>query len=123
MLNGIDVSSNNRGLSIQSVKADVVIVKATEGTTYVNPQFERQAGDTLDSGKLLGIYHYAHNDVIAEADYFLSKVGDYLGKAVLVLDWEATAALAAGVGAAKKWLDCRPVIAAPVHGTERGKQL
>lgn len=105
MLNGIDVSSNNRGLNIQSVKADVVIVKATEGTTYVNPQFEKQAGDTLESGKLLGIYHYAHGNAVAEAEFFLKVIGDYVGKAVLVLDWETTAALAAGVGAAKKWLD------------------
>ena len=54
-LNGIDISWYQRGINIAAVPADFVIVKATEGTGYINPCFRTQAAETLNSGKLLGI--------------------------------------------------------------------
>lgn len=105
VLHGIDVASYQQGIGISSMTADFVIAKATEGTTYLNPAFADQVKQTLDSGKLLGVYHFASGgNAQSEADYFLSQVGAYVGKAVLVLDFEGPA-VSQGVAWAKQWLD------------------
>ena len=56
-LNGIDVASYQAGLNPAKVPCDFVIVKATQGTSYINPDFWRMAEAVLKAGKLLGIYH------------------------------------------------------------------
>lgn len=89
-LNGIDISWYQRGINVAAVPADFVIVKATEGTGYTNPCFRIQAAETLNSGKLLGIYHYiSGGSWQAEAEYFVNAVKDYVGRAVLALDFES----------------------------------
>lgn len=89
-LNGIDISWYQRGINIADIPADFVIVKATEGTGYTNPCFRAQAAETLNSGKLLGIYHYiSGGNWQAEAQYFVNTVKDYVGRAVLALDFES----------------------------------
>lgn len=108
-LDGIDISSWQYDINIKNVDADFVIVKATGGTTYTNPYFKLQANATLKAGKLLGLYHFAceygtPNSAVKEADYFVKAAGPYVGKAVLVLDWEADALLL-GPGWAKTFLD------------------
>jgi len=108
-LDGIDISSWQPDININKVDADFVIVKATGGKGYTNPYFQLQANATLKSGKLLGLYHFARErscsgTAIQEADYFVKAAGPYIGRAVLVLDWEADALLL-GPGWAKKFLD------------------
>ena len=104
-LNGIDISSYQSGMNLASVPCDFVIVKATEGTTYTNPCFIGHANQALTLGKKLGIYHFASGgNAIAEADYFVNTAKPYIGKALLVLDWEADA-VSCGVAWAKQWLD------------------
>lgn len=104
-MNGIDIASYQAGIDLSVVPCDFVIVKATEGTGYVNPYFEGHASTTLNLGKKLGLYHYASGgNAIAEADYFVNVVKNYIGKAILVLDWEADA-VNRGVSWAKQWLD------------------
>lgn len=93
-LNGIDISSYQAGIDLYAVPADFVIVKATQGCGYENPDFERQAQTALAAGKMLGIYHYAATnygggDPVQEAEFFLSKFHKYKGDAVPVLDWES----------------------------------
>ena len=89
MLNGIDVASYQTGLNPAVVPCDFVIVKATQGTTYKNPDFQRMADATIAAGKLLGIYHYASgNNPISEANFFIETIKPYIGKAILALDWE-----------------------------------
>lgn len=88
-LNGIDTASYQAGLKPDRVPMDFNIVKATQGVSYVNPDFTRMASATLGAGKLLGIYHYGGgNDPVKEADYFLAHIPGYIGKALLALDWE-----------------------------------
>ena len=88
-LNGIDISSYQRDIDLHKISGDFVIVKATEGTSYRSDSFVKQMDTALDSGKLIGAYHYSNgNDAAGEADYFLSVVKPYLGKTVLCLDWE-----------------------------------
>ena len=88
-LNGIDTASYQAWLDPAKVPCDFVIVKATQGTTYINPDFRRMADAVLRAGKLLGIYHYASGgNQIKEAEHFLNVIRPYLGKATLWLDWE-----------------------------------
>ena len=90
-LNGIDIASYQAGINISKVKADFVIVKATQGNWYTNPYFTQHADATLKAGKLLGIYHYAdlRGSAKSQAKYFIKHVKPYLGNAVLFLDYEA----------------------------------
>lgn len=87
-MNGIDISKWNP-IDLSKVPCDFVIVKATQGTSYVSSRYKEQITQAKNLGKLLGIYHYAGGGgAIAEAEHFLNVVKDYIGKAILVLDWE-----------------------------------
>ena len=89
-LNGIDISSWQSGINLAVVPCDFVVIKATEGINYVNPDYMRAYAQAKSVGKCLGIYHYANGgNIQAEADYFLGNAGNRLGEAMLVLDWEA----------------------------------
>lgn len=109
MLNGIDIASYQAGINLQAVPADFVIVKATEGTGYVNPQCNTQYSGAKAAGRLLGLYHYANGgDPVKEADFFLQNIANYVGSAILVLDWERGSNAAFGrtdVSWCRKWLD------------------
>lgn len=80
-------------------ESDFVIVKASQGTSYGYQDFFHETMTAaIKAGKLVGCYHYAAgNDPVKEADYFLSIVKKYIGKAILCLDWEA--------GSNKAWKD------------------
>lgn len=87
MLNGYDVSSYQTG--IKNLSGDFVVVKATEGTNYVNPDFKRQANQALKGGKKLALYHFGRNGNLSnEVKFFCKTVKPYIGKAILVLDYE-----------------------------------
>ena len=118
-MSGIDISMHQDGIDIPATGAQFVIAKATEGSGYTDPCFHKFAQATLDAGKLLGAYHFAWNSansVEEEATTFLDTVRPYLGRALLVLDWEDPDGTA-DVAWAKAWLDqvtartgIRPVI-------------
>ena len=108
-LNGIDIASWQAGINISKLTTtNFVIVKATGGTGYTNPYWKQWADQTLNGKKLLGFYHFAQDScggtAKAEAEHFVNKVKDYVGKASLYLDWEANA-LPLGPKWAKAWLD------------------
>lgn len=89
---GIDISSHQGGLNIAAIWADFVIVKATEGTGYINPFWQQQAEATLAAGKRLGLYHFANDEDAGEqARFFLDRAKGYAGRATFWLDWEADA--------------------------------
>ena len=105
-MNGIDISSYQAELNAGIVPSDFVFIKATEGTKYINPTWREQAGQVTQANKLLGFYHFASTgNPIAEADFFISVVKDYIGKAVLVLDFEAGAINAWGNVGARQFLN------------------
>lgn len=91
-LNVIDIASYQKTLVPSKVPADAIIIKATEGTGYINPTFKTQAAQTLAAGKKLGLYHFIHTAATgsAQADYFVANIKPYIGKALLVLDFEST---------------------------------
>lgn len=91
-MNGIDISRWQPANITELVDYDFVIIKATEGTSYVSPTCDAQYQKAKARGKLLGVYHFASGlDPVAEANYFVDNVQGYIGEAVLVLDWEANA--------------------------------
>ena len=108
-LNGIDISSWQAGIDLSVVPCDFVIIKATQGTGYTNPDYARSYAQAKAAGKCLGVYHYAEGgSPTAEADYFLKQVGSRVGECVLALDWEGEQNGAFGVNDfswCKAWLD------------------
>lgn len=89
-LNGCDVASYQAGIDFAKMTTtDFAIVKGTQGLWYVNPYADIQYSGAKAAGKLLGMYHYAEGkDPIAEARYFVRKVGTRVGECILALDWE-----------------------------------
>lgn len=106
-LNGIDISNYQAGIDLAKVKADFVIVKATESMGYFSPSFNAQISGARKAGKLLGIYHFMDgSDPVKQADFFLKKIGSNVNDAVLFLDFEGSGLNNAnGIAKAKKWLD------------------
>jgi len=108
-MNGIDVSQWQKGMSLANVQADFVIIKATEGVGFTDPQFHNFIEQALSLGKKIGVYHFARpyaqafNTPKSEADWFFRVVQPYIGKVMLVLDWEAERKH--DTAWAKQWLD------------------
>ena len=101
-MNGIDIASWQAGIDISALSnTTFVIVKVSEGNYYTNPYWEQWADEVVASGKKLGLYHYAGgtSSADAQAQFFLDRVAKYIGKAVVVLDWEETSNPQFGSGA------------------------
>lgn len=107
-LKGIDVSHHQGDVGFDPAKmeADFIIVKATESDNFKDKTFERMADATLGSNKFLGIYHFGKGKVSAkeEADWFVKNIREYIGRAILVLDWEKDV-MTRGTGYAKEFCD------------------
>lgn len=89
-LNGIDISSYQSGIDLTVVPCDFVIIKATQGTGYVNPDCDRAYQQAKRAGKLRGTYHYVGGgNAVAEADYYINNIKGYLKDGLLAIDWEA----------------------------------
>lgn len=99
-MRGVDVSNWQCGIDTYTLDADFVVAGVTWGvggfnnsmclTNGVNQAANYQLGRAVDSGKSIGVYHYAMGrDANAEADFFIDNVRGYVGNAVLVLDWES----------------------------------
>ena len=108
-LNGIDISNWQSGINLSSLKTDFIIVKSSEGINWTDPSFSKLYRAAKLTGKRLGVYHFArptaNNDPVVEADSFLNIISkeDVVGRALLVLDWEAENKH--NTSWAKKWLD------------------
>ena len=88
-MNGIDIARYQKGIDLSVVPCDFVIVKATQGTSYVSPAFKQQIEHAKSCGKLLGVYHYANGSgVDAEAEHFVNVIDPYVGNVIIAIDWE-----------------------------------
>ena len=93
MLTGCDISAYQNAIPGGQ---DFVILKATEGTSYVDRKFSDWWAEL--AGKLRGAYHFGHpgNDAVAEADHFVTEVGYRLTPGdLVVLDFETNDGLGA----------------------------
>ena len=105
MLRGIDVSSNQPANVCATADMDFAVVKMSGNPQYdangkqlrwdyVNPSAAQLAGDAMRRTGLVAFYHFTWGkDAWTEADFFVEHVKElgYLGKAMLVIDYEAQA--------------------------------
>lgn len=88
-MNGIDISGYQKADVPLVVPADFVIVKATQGMRWSNPNYSAQIANADRAGKATGVYHFANGgSATAEADMFVNSVRPRIGRSVLALDWE-----------------------------------
>lgn len=88
-LNGIDIASYQAGLDFSKVPCDFAIIKATQGTGYTNPDCVRAVEQAMSLGKGVGVYHYiSGGNAVAEADFFINSILNWIGKVMICLDWE-----------------------------------
>lgn len=86
----VDVYSGSSDNIIRDQHAQGVIIKATQGTGYVNPKCNHQYDLAKSLGKKLGLYHYAGGgNPESEAQFFINNIRNYVGTGILVLDWES----------------------------------
>jgi lysozyme len=78
-LRAIDISHYQGTPDFNAVKAAgiaLVFVKATQGTTYIDPTFAINRDHARSAGLTVGFYHFANaTDPIAEANFFANNVG------------------------------------------------
>jgi GH25 family lysozyme M1 (1,4-beta-N-acetylmuramidase) len=88
-IQGIDVASYQTA-TFDTGGLAFVFIKATEGTSYVNPKQTDQAAHGRAAGCVVGFYHFLHpGSVAAQAQYFVDKCASRSGD-VLACDWEPT---------------------------------
>jgi GH25 family lysozyme M1 (1,4-beta-N-acetylmuramidase) len=93
LVEGIDVSHYEPNVDWAKVKAagrEFAFMKATEGTTYVDPSFTMHWANSKAAGVLRGAYHFhrVDSDPIAQADHFLATVGKLEPGDMIMLDVE-----------------------------------
>lgn len=103
-LHGIDISHWQSGLDVARSGAQFAIMKATEGTGYVDDHCDAFYQQAKAAGVLRGVYHFYRGNPTAEADFFVKNIGGYVGDALLALDFEDTA-YSRDVAGAKAFLD------------------
>lgn len=89
-MQGIDISGWQAGIDLSKVPCDFVIVKATQGVTFVSGSCDTQVQQAISLGKPFGFYHYVDGSgVTSEADFFVDHCSGYFGKGIPCIDWES----------------------------------
>lgn len=85
----VDLAKYNPNSYANTKGAAITILQASHGARGVDPTCNAKWDIAVRAGKLMGLYHFAEGgNAIAEADHFLQTIKNYIGKAVLALDWE-----------------------------------
>jgi hypothetical protein len=93
MIYGVDVASfQSSAFPLETPgdkhPVDFVLIKATQGTGYVNPRMAAQADWARTHSLVTGFYHFLlAGNVQAQAEYFVSRADSVAGD-VLACDWE-----------------------------------
>ena len=88
-MNGIDISTWQKGIDLAAVPCDFAICKATQGTGYTSPDCVRQVEQAMSLGKTDGVYPYIGGQgAVSEMDFFIDSIKNWVGKVMIVLDWE-----------------------------------
>lgn len=96
-LSGIDVSHYQGTVDWPTVAANGIsfaFAKASDGITYVDPQWTNNVTNATAAGVPIGGYHFyePNDDPISQADHFLSVLGDDPGQLPPVVDLEKSPA-------------------------------
>lgn len=92
---GIDISKHNGVIDFAKVKAantSVVIIKATEGGSYLDPMLETNYKNAKAAGMKIGFYHYLYelSDAKRQANWFWENIKNKKFDIIPVLDAERT---------------------------------
>lgn len=94
-LQGIDVSHWAGKINFRRVKKSgihIVYIKATQGTDYTDPDFERNYRDAHREELAIGFYHYVTarsvEEASEEARFFASRIRDKVQHARAAMDFE-----------------------------------
>jgi GH25 family lysozyme M1 (1,4-beta-N-acetylmuramidase) len=109
-LEGIDVSHWQGAINWASVAGagkKFAIIKATESTNYVDPNYATNHAQAKAAGLWTGAYHFAQpsstaNDAVLEADYFAAHLNLGAGDLIPALDLEASGGLS--ISALQSWV-------------------
>ena len=95
LFNGIDISSYQKLVDFNKIKQqgfDFVYIKASEGTTYVNPYLDISYQNAKSNNMKIGFYHYVSarnvNQAIAEANFFVNTIKGKSFECKLAMDFE-----------------------------------
>lgn len=92
MLHGIDISNWDKGFEIPE-SIDFAIMKATGGTSFVDPYCDNWVQQCMRKGVLWGYYHFAGDfreiNPEVEAIFFYENTQEYTGFGIPVLDIES----------------------------------
>ena len=134
-LPGIDVS-HHQGLIDWSQVAGAgkrfAIAKATEGRSFIDPNYAFNKAEAEASGLVFGAYHFARpddtpNDAVVEADHFVDVAQLEPGNLIPVLDIESTGGLTQAqvtqwiltwLGRVTERVGVRPMVYTSPHGWE-----
>jgi lysozyme len=99
---GIDISSNQANLDFTAVKAAgivIVYIKATQGSSYVNPYLKQHYEAAKSQGLKIGFYHYFQpaSDPTQQAVFFANAIKDMPYDTIPMLDVEINGSLSARV--------------------------
>jgi GH25 family lysozyme M1 (1,4-beta-N-acetylmuramidase) len=90
-MTGLDISPWQQSLNLLNITYDFVLIKATEGTTYVSPTCDTHYQEAKQMNKKRAVYMFTDFlDPVMEANYFVDNCTGYIRDAIFVLDWEGT---------------------------------
>jgi lysozyme len=84
--------SDSSFLSALGGRAPGIILKATQGSSFVDPKFVMRARLVMNAGKLLGAYHFCDaSPYESQAKLFLSVAGGIAGRLALDIEQNTSA--------------------------------
>lgn len=93
---GIDVSGWQENIDYAAVKEagiEIVYMKASQGSNFVDPYFERNYTEAKANNLKVGFYHYVTarttEEAVVEANFFASVIGGKTPDARLAMDFES----------------------------------
>lgn len=97
---GIDVSGWQGSIDYSEVARsgiEIVYMKASEGTNFVDPYFNRNYTNAKANGLKVGFYHYltarSNSEAVAEANFFVSTISGMVPDCRLAMDFESFGSL------------------------------
>lgn len=97
---GIDVSGWQGAIDYEQVKnagIEIVYMKASEGTSFIDPYFNQNYTNAKANGLKVGFYHYvtarSNEDAILEARFFVSVISGKTPDCRLAMDFESFGSL------------------------------
>ena len=93
---GIDVSGWQENIDYAAVKEagiEIVYMKASQGTNFIDPYFERNYTEAKANNLKVGFYHYVTarttEEAVIEANFFASVIGGKTPDVRLAMDFES----------------------------------